>query len=212
MVASRSHKAGEEQEKERHQPHGPKRREWWQVKATTSGEKSRRSEGSSKMIGPTAQVRRLRIKCAAVPKRAETQQRNSTTACPEARTRPTAPVGEAGAKGPAGGGLEKWQAQTGKLILPNEEKIGGKRKQDGSRSRRTGRRSGTVAPRREQRLQGGGCSSTGGAPVLVPPSGVPPPREIAAPFQGTPWAQRDAWMGFKTGGGWGGAAPPFANT
>ena len=127
MVASKIHnKQGDEQEKERRQPHGPNRRECSQVKATTSKEKSRRSEGSSRMIGPTAQVRTLRIKCAAFPKRAETQERNSTTACPEARTRPTAPVGEAGAKGPAGGGLEKWQAQTGKLVLPNAEKIGGR--------------------------------------------------------------------------------------
>ena len=49
MVASKSHKAGEDQEKERRQPHRPNRREWWQTKATTSREKSKRRKGASPM-------------------------------------------------------------------------------------------------------------------------------------------------------------------
>ena len=48
MVASTSHnKQGEEHEKERHQPHGPNRREWWHLIATTSREKSRRKKDAS---------------------------------------------------------------------------------------------------------------------------------------------------------------------
>ena len=56
MVADKSHKAGEEQEKERRQPHGPNRRERWQTIATTNREKSRRRKDASPMgqIGANA--------------------------------------------------------------------------------------------------------------------------------------------------------------
>ena len=57
MVASKSHKKqGEEQEKEKRQPHGPNRRERWHLKATTNREKSRRRKAASPMgqIGANA--------------------------------------------------------------------------------------------------------------------------------------------------------------
>ena len=48
MVASQSHdKQGEKHEKERRQPSGPNRREWWQAKATTSSETGMRRKGTS---------------------------------------------------------------------------------------------------------------------------------------------------------------------
>ena len=143
-----------ENEKEMRQPSGPNRREWWQVKATRRGKSRGRKGASPSQIGTNNSAgTRASKPMRSDPKRAETQERNSATAYPEARTRLTAPVREAGAKGP-----ERRGSGSGRGV-----------EEDGSRSRRTGSRptEGTKAAGRRGRR--------GGAPVLVPRPAPPVP-------------------------------------